>query len=74
MSVPVDLRGTNPQVGSPQRLFETRFRLDNYRGYGIGHVYDVAPDGKRFLVNVLGAEPVTPSSVTVVTNWTSLLR
>jgi hypothetical protein len=32
--------------------------------------YDVAPDGKRFLINTDAAE-IAPSPITVVLNWTA---
>ena len=38
-------------------------------------VYDVSPDGQRFLINlVTGTEQPAQTPVTIVTNWTSLLR
>ena len=47
----------------------------SYQGYGTGSVYDVAPDGQRFLINlVTGTELPAQTPVTIVTNWTSLLR
>ncbi len=57
------------------RLFEAVFRTENYQGYGPGSVYDVAPDGQRFLINlVTGAEQPAQTTITIVTNWTSFLR
>ena len=62
------------EVGAVRRLFEARFRTENYLGYGTGDVYDVSPDGQRFLIDVIGNDqpPIVP--ITVITNWTSLLR
>jgi Tol biopolymer transport system component len=55
------------EFGPPHALFQTRAR---YTG---NITYDVAPDGRRFLVNTLvGAEAVPP--ITVVMNWTALLN
>ena len=39
---------------------------------GIGWQYDVAKDGKRFLVN--SGLPQEPSPITLVTNWTAGLK
>jgi len=66
MSVPVK---TAPafEAGTPQLLFEARFRPDN------GVQYDVARDGKRFLVD----QDVTQSAeapVTLVQNWLAKKR
>jgi Tol biopolymer transport system component len=38
--------------------------------------YDVSADGKRFLINsaMADAGPVSPTTITVVTNWTALLK
>jgi hypothetical protein len=37
------------------------------------HRWDIAPDGKRFLMNVVG-ENTTSVPLTVVTNWTAGLK
>ena len=46
-------QGSVFQAGTVARLFEASFRTENYQGYGTGSVYDVAPDGQRFLINVV---------------------
>jgi hypothetical protein len=71
------VNGQNPEfeVRTVGRLFDEVFRTENYQGYGPGSVYDVAPDGQRFLTNlVTGTEEPAQTSITIVTNWTSLLR
>ena len=40
---------------------------------GPGSVYDVAADGKRFLVNNLPADQGSPP-MNLLVNWTSLLK
>jgi hypothetical protein len=35
--------------------------------------YDVSRDGRRFLINNTVGDP-SPSPITIVTNWTSLLK
>lgn len=69
--------GQNPgfEVRTIGRLFDAPFRTESYQGYGTGSVYDVAPDGQRFLINlVTRPEEPTQTPITVATNWTSLLR
>jgi hypothetical protein len=74
MAAEVNGEGAAFQVGAVQRLFEVRRRTANYLGFGNHGVYDVAPDGKRFLVNVVGDEQAVPPPITVITNWTATLR
>jgi Tol biopolymer transport system component len=68
MAVPIDLRGSAPVIGVPQRLFPTRAAVTNQ-----GFPFAVAADGKRFLV---AQQPEQlNATVTVVLNWTAgLLR
>jgi Tol biopolymer transport system component len=74
MAATVDGSGAALQLGPVRMLFEAHFRSDNYLGYGEGSVYDVSPDGRRFLINVVGSEQPAQTPITVVTNWTSLLK
>jgi hypothetical protein len=73
MAASVAGRGAAFEVGAVRPLFEARFRTENYLGYGVGAVYDVARDG-RFLVNVAASDQPAETPITVVTNWTTLLR
>jgi eukaryotic-like serine/threonine-protein kinase len=53
--------------GAPKPLFQTIFRGGGYANYAVSH------DGQRFIMTVPpGPEDATP--ITVVTNWTALLR
>jgi Tol biopolymer transport system component len=74
MSVPVDGSGAAFRAGTAVKLFDARFRNQNYRGYGVGNSYDISPDGTRILANLLTNAEAAPDVLTVVTNWTSLLR
>jgi hypothetical protein len=73
MAVALTERGAALEVGPVRMLFEARFRTENYLGYGVGDVYDVSPDG-RFLINIVNSEQPVQTPITVITNWTSLLR
>lgn len=61
MSVPVTFGGTFVP-GTPGALFRVQVEASRRR-----NVYDVAPDGKRFLFLVTAGESDTP--LTVVVNW-----
>ena len=74
MSTAVNASGTVFEVGAVQRLFEARLRTDGYLGYGSGYVYDVFPDGQRFLIDQIADEQAAPSPIRVITNWTATLR
>ncbi len=64
MAVPLE---TTPafHAGAPAPLFAVH--------PGAGAVYDVAADGKRFLVNSLPADQGSPP-LSLLVNWTSLLK
>ena len=72
MSVPIRNAGQNLKAGTPTPLFETRIV---YGGTTVRqkHQYAVAPNGRRFLINVIADED-TISPITVVTNWTRALK
>jgi Tol biopolymer transport system component len=61
----VDLSVNPPRIGTPQPLFELKFR-----GWDTRYHYVPAPDGQSFILNspVEGSHPVP---VTVVMNWPS---
>jgi serine/threonine protein kinase/Tol biopolymer transport system component len=68
MAVSVDASPFGLQLGKPQSLFQTRLEFDL-----ISRQYDVAPDGKRFLL----AQPLEGSAsvpITVIVNWPALLK
>ena len=58
MAVPVDMDSERDPVGQPQKLFSPRLRRD---------LYDVGPDGERFLLNQRIDLEVT--SVMLIQNW-----
>ena len=64
--------GSSLTTGLPTRLFsvgESPAARDGRRNT----IYDVSPDGERFLVSVPANDPGS-SRVTVVLNWTSVLK
>jgi Tol biopolymer transport system component len=65
MVVPVTTRGAF-DAGPVRELF--RLEVAD----ALGSLYDVSPDGQRFLVNVRVGEPVAP--ITVVVNWMADLK
>ena len=71
MSVPMALppEGQALKVGVPVPLFRTRLvGVDQPKAQ-----YAVAPDGQRFLMNVI-ADEVTASPITIVQNWTAVSK
>jgi len=70
VAVRVTMQGGGIQIGTPTRLFATKARpgtrLDAFP-------YDVAADGRRFLVNTLAASP-GPDTLTIVINWPARSR
>jgi len=60
-SVPVTDAGGQLQVGAARPLF----RLP-------ASAYDIAPDGQKFLLNVVGDQNTKP--ITLVTNWTAEMK
>jgi len=67
MSVNVHAADNEFQNDPPQPLFQTRPIPHSW------NLYDVAPDGQRFLMN-LPLEWPNSSPITVMTNWTEKLR
>ena len=74
MAATVDGRGDAFKIESVRPLFEARFRQENYLGYGTGDGFDVSPDGRRFLINVIGDTKPAPTPITVITNWPGVLK
>ena len=67
MTASVNGQGSAFAVGSVQALFQTRARLNR------GYMYDVAPDGQRFLINSLVEQPAV-QPITLLVNWPGALR
>jgi Tol biopolymer transport system component len=67
MAADVTTEGTF-DVGKPHPLFRARFKSINVANY------DVTPDGKRFLVNILKDNDRSGLSATLVQDWTALLK
>ena len=67
MSVDIAI-GPTVQTGAPRLLFQTRIIAS-----GGFDRYDVTGDGQRFLL-LEPPESAAPPPITVITNWTSLLR
>ena len=66
VAVPIAVGASSVQVGRAYQLFKTRRKVMSTR---FGYSYDVAPDGRRFLINTSPA-PRPPSPLTVVMHWT----
>src|SRR5579859_4282699 len=70
MAVQIKEKGESLEVGKPERLFAYHPALRIFR---IGMInYDVASDGKRFLMDVAADQNTRP--LTLVTNWSSLVE
>ena len=65
----VEIRGgAKMEPGIPRLLFDAGLNVDP-----VNDQYDVTPDGQRFMLfKSLAESEQTP--ITVVTNWTSLLK
>ena len=61
----VTVKGAEIEVGAPQHLF-------NSQTPGIGGGFDVAPDGRRLLVNRVQEEAQAP--LQLITNWPAELK
>jgi len=66
MSAEVNAAGSAFEVGAMRSLFATQ-------AGGPGSVYDVSPDGQRFLVNTL-VEEAAAAPITLVVNWPAALK
>jgi hypothetical protein len=67
MSAEVNGAGSAFEVGAVRSLFATQ-------AGGPGSVYDVSPDGQRFLVNTLVEEEAEAAPITLVVNWPALVK
>lgn len=66
MAVDVDLSGSAPRIGTPKKLFDVHLVYSPFSPEGAA--YDVARDGKRFLVDSIDQAPL-PEPINVVINW-----
>ncbi len=64
-SCPIAMKGSEIEVGTPQRLFNTT-------APGIGISFDVSADGKRLLIN--HAEEEAQAPLQLLTNWPAELK
>jgi hypothetical protein len=60
------------EYGPPKTLFQTQ--ILRLAGFTLVFQYDVAPDGKRFLLNNAVSGGTNSSPITVVLNWTAGLK
>ena len=66
MVAAVESTGSAFRVNTVRPLFTMRAQLNQ------GSMYDVAPDGQRFLINTVVEQAVQP--ITLVVNWPALLK
>jgi dipeptidyl aminopeptidase/acylaminoacyl peptidase len=74
MSASVRVEGDALVASTPKTLFKTDPIISNHRGSGLDLPYDVTNDGQRFIVNERVAPTSQQSPISVVVNWTSLLK
>jgi Tol biopolymer transport system component len=72
MAVPVNSKSEYFDAGRAAPLFRTRLLPEGSQIPGWPAMYDVTPDGQRFLINGPLADPGPP--ITVVLNWTAGLN
>ena len=70
MAVPVREENNTLDIGSPEPLFQINPPDSQYAGW----IYDVTPDGKRFIVATRLPEPPSAEPITLVVNWPELLK
>jgi eukaryotic-like serine/threonine-protein kinase len=68
MSAEVKANGSSLTVGAVQPLFEIR----PYFGYFTGNLFDVTPDGRRFIVPYDAGQ--TNRTISLFVNWPALLK
>jgi hypothetical protein len=72
MALPVTSKSGNFDAGRATPLFRTRLVPTGSQIVAFDTMYDVTPDGQRFLVNGPPADPGPP--MTVVLNWAAGLK
>jgi hypothetical protein len=71
MSVPIAFRRGELVPEPPRPLFKTT----PYMGLTpVVYPYDVTPDGKRFIVNIGPIDSGSTTTLTLVTNWSGLVK
>jgi len=68
VAVPIALNMT-PQIGQPVTLFALRAGAQGNPG-----MYDVTPDGRRFLINTRLGDDVPPAALIVMQHFDNELR
>ncbi len=71
MAADVDMSGPVPRIGTPKALFTVRLAAQSANLEGAA--FDVAPDGKRFLVNSMDQAP-TVEPINLILNWNAELK
>jgi hypothetical protein len=70
MSADITEEGSSLAIGKPKLLFQPNF--STYIAPGLS-VYDVTPDGKKFVMINRGTQEA-PAPFTLVVNWPELLK
>ncbi len=70
MAVEIDVTGDAPVIGTPQLLFQVPFRRP---GGTQRNVFDVTPDGQRFLVNTRLEGEDSGAQINWIVNWAAEL-
>jgi len=71
MAADVDLSGSTPRTGTPKELFDLHLVYSPVSPeWG---AYDVAADGKRFLVDSMDQTPA-PEPINLIVNWAAELK
>jgi len=74
-AVRIEATASELKVGAPTKVFDDPFRLDTSSASGGVANYDIAPDGKRFvLVEEPKAAGATTTKLNVVLNWGDELK
>ena len=71
-TVSASVQSSTVEIGKARPLFDVRPLRDARAGL-IRYLYDVAPDGQRFLVNT-PEEPSASAPITLVVNWPAGLK
>jgi Tol biopolymer transport system component len=72
LRVPVQSTGTSVEFGNAEALFELPFRMQVVTTIGVSNLFNVSPDGQRFLFNVPLDD--SPDPLKLIVNWPERLR